>query len=112
MKFMNVIWAYAVYFAGNLILYRRDWSELRARRTVTFAGSGRVGSKSVTDKFDREPRETKYIEPKGYIEPRKYAVLKREPIKPELSTVSFDKAPLKPKSEKTKMVVFKGSSRF
>ena len=111
MKFMNVIWAYAVYFVGNLILYRRDWSELRARRkTVTFAGSGKVGSK--TDKFDREGGKTKYIEPKGYIEPRKYAVLKREPIKPELSTVSFDKAPLKPKPEKTKMVVFKGSSRF
>ncbi len=103
MKFLNVIFAYAIYFVGNVILYRRDWSELRERRKVTFAGSGKVGSKkSVTDKFDKEPA--------GYIEPKKYAVLKREPIKPELIPITDFK-----QDEPTKKIlppVIKGSSRF
>ena len=103
MDILNLLWSYAVYFTVNVILYRRDWSELRERR-VTFVGGGKVGGKSVTDKFDKEPVAR---EPKGYIEPKKYAVLKPEPVKPELLTIGakpFDTRSAPPK--------FKGSSRF
>lgn len=98
MDILNLLWSYAVYLTVNVILYRRDWSELRARR-VSFVGGGKVGGKSVTDKFDKEPR--------GYIEPKKYAVLKREPVKPELLTI--ERKPFDTQSAPPKI---KGSSRF
>ena len=78
-KFLNIVWAYTVYFAVNVILYRRDWSELRERRKPRFGGSGKTGT-SLTDSFDVAKKEPVYIEPK------KYALLKQEPVKPELLT--------------------------
>ncbi len=80
MKILNMVWAYAVYLVGNVILYRRDWSELRERR-ARFAGSGKTGT-SLTDTFNVAKKEPVYIEPK------KYAVLKQEPVKPELLTIT------------------------
>ncbi len=62
MKILNVLWAYAVYFVANVILYRRDWRELRNRRGGRFRGSGT--SSSVTEVFKLESRaEAKMLEP-------------------------------------------------
>ena len=56
MKVMNIIWAAGVYFVGNVVLYRRDWSELRERRDIKFAGSGRSGTKTaIFDVAKKQP---------------------------------------------------------
>ncbi len=60
---MNIVWAYCVYFVANVILYRRDWRNLRERRSGRTAiyGSGKVGT-SATARFDVAKTQPKLID--------------------------------------------------
>ena len=52
MRALNLIYSFSIYIAVNLILYRRDWSEKRAR-SARIHGSGKVGT-NVSQPFEQE----------------------------------------------------------